>query len=179
MTRLGATIALVAMLACCSAPRVVPEAKAPPAPPAPPVAPVTAQPPPVPTNWEDWPVTPGSWTYRADSGGGAGLFAVPGEGARVVMRCDRASGQIIISRMAATTHPGARMTIRTSYGATAWPVEMVAGGLPQVDARIPVADTGLDAIAYSRGRFTVEIPGVAPLVLPSWAEVGRAVEDCR
>jgi hypothetical protein len=34
-------------------------------------------------------------------------------------------------------------------------------------------------MAYSRGRFAVEINGLPTLYLPSWAEVGRVIEDCR
>jgi hypothetical protein len=34
-------------------------------------------------------------------------------------------------------------------------------------------------MAFSRGRFVVEIEGLRWAVLPSWSEVGRVVEDCR
>jgi hypothetical protein len=40
-------------------------------------------------------------------------------------------------------------------------------------------DAVLDQIAYSRGRFAVEVQGLAPLIVPAWGEVGRVVEDCR
>ena len=44
-----------------------------------------------------------------------------------------------------------------------------------LSARLPV----LDAIAYSRGRFVIEVPGQPPSYLPAWPEVARVVEDCR
>jgi hypothetical protein len=40
-------------------------------------------------------------------------------------------------------------------------------------------DRLLDAIAFSRGRFSVEIAGTPRLILPSWPEPARAIEDCR
>jgi len=37
----------------------------------------------------------------------------------------------------------------------------------------------LDAIAFSRGRFSVEAAGTARLVIPAWPEAARVVEACR
>ncbi len=53
--------------------------------------------------------------------------------------------------------------------------------LAAADGGIALAATDplLDAMAFSRGRFTVEVPGTTALVLPSHAEVGRVIEDCR
>lgn len=41
------------------------------------------------------------------------------------------------------------------------------------------AEPLLDAIAFSRGHFTVDAPGQPRLVLPAHPEVARVVEDCR
>lgn len=46
-------------------------------------------------------------------------------------------------------------------------------------ARLQPRDPLLDAIALTRGRFAVEVPGQAPLYLPAWAEVSRVIELCR
>ena len=52
----------------------------------------------------------------------------------------------------------------------------VAGALAvTLDARDPL----LDAMAFSRGRFAIEVAGQPALYLPSWSEVGRVIEDCR
>lgn len=51
-----------------------------------------------------------------------------------------------------------------------------AGG---VSASLAPRDPILDAIAYSRGRFMLELPGNPPLYLPSWPELTRVIEDCR
>ena len=37
----------------------------------------------------------------------------------------------------------------------------------------------LDAMAFSSGRFAVDLPGRSVLYLPSWPEVSRVIEDCR
>jgi len=50
---------------------------------------------------------------------------------------------------------------------------------PQLVAELPARDPLLDAMALSKGRFAVAVEGAAPLILPSWAEVSRVIEDCR
>jgi hypothetical protein len=34
-------------------------------------------------------------------------------------------------------------------------------------------------MVFSRGRFTVEVPGAPMLVIPAWPEPARVIEDCR
>lgn len=41
------------------------------------------------------------------------------------------------------------------------------------------ADDILDAIALSRGHFGIAVEGTEPLLIPSWSEVTRVIEDCR
>jgi hypothetical protein len=48
-----------------------------------------------------------------------------------------------------------------------------------VTAWIAPRDPLLDAMAFSRGRFRVEVAKLPPLYLPSWPEVSRVIEDCR
>ena len=48
-----------------------------------------------------------------------------------------------------------------------------------VTAELGAYDALLDAIASSRGRIGFSTSGVAALVVPPWAEVGRVIEDCR
>ena len=54
-----------------------------------------------------------------------------------------------------------------------------AGTVPMVVAALPARDPLLDAIAFSRGRFAVEVAGLQTLYLPSWPEITRVIEDCR
>jgi hypothetical protein len=148
-------------------------------PPAPPPAPAqTPTPPPAPLNteWQHRPATPGDWTYRTDGSGSSAHFASASGGPLLSLRCDRASHRVSLAR--AGTGSGA-MTIRTSYGAVSWPASVGAGNTPETVATRAANDAVLDQIAYSRGRFGVEIAGTAPLILPAWAEVARVIEDCR
>ncbi len=108
-------------------------------------------------DWRDRPLTPGDWTY--DSGAGEARYA------SFSLRCDSARRQIVMSR-AGSSGP---LRLRTTYGE-----RLLAPG-----AALPAADPLLDEMAYSRGRFTVEAPGVAMLVLPAWPEPARVVENCR
>ncbi len=43
---------------------------------------------------------------------------------------------------------------------------------PGAELSQPVADPLLDAMAFSRGRFTNEQSGQVPLVIPAYAEIG-------
>jgi hypothetical protein len=46
-------------------------------------------------------------------------------------------------------------------------------------ARVPARDALLDAMAFSKGRFAVEVAGLQALYVPSYPEVTRVIEDCR
>lgn len=174
LTLSAAAVPLFALLASCvGAPERMAVPSAAPSPrPAPP-PPVAA--PPVSLEWQDRPATPGNWTYQAERAGSVALFGA-GAGALLTIRCDTAGRQVSIVRAGAGQ--GA-MTVRTSYGAMSWPAVVHPGALPStVSTRAP-GDIALDQLAYSRGHFAVEVSGLAPLILPAWAEVGRVIEDCR
>ena len=53
-----------------------------------------------------------------------------------------------------------------------------AAGSPR-RASVPARDPLLDAMAFSRGRFAVEVSGGPTLVVPAYPEVTRVIEDCR
>lgn len=175
---LAAAAALLTLESCATPP--APVARPPGvsvAPPPPRVAPAPA-PAPLPADWRDWPFSPGTWTYRPDPRGSIAVFGLAGGNPEVILRCDRATQNVSLSRIG---HAGGtvQMTVRTTFGTLTWPAEDVGATPSFVAARRNAADAGLDQIAYSRGRFTLELPGMAPLVLRPWAEVGRVVEDCR
>lgn len=171
LSRRGALIAAFLAVGGC-VPRALPPAPVAPAPAPPPVAAA----PPLPADWQDWPWTPGTWRYLPAATGGRATFGVTGQPASVELRCDRAARAVLLSRAGTVPAP---FTIRTSATTRTVPVRPLAGGGAQVAARFAADDRLLDAMAFTRGRFTVEQPGVAPLVLPPWAEVGRVIEDCR
>lgn len=153
-----------------------PERPAPAPAPAPRPAPAPQPAPPAPVEWQDRDTTPGDWRYQVDGAGSAALFGIDAQSSLLVIRCDRAARRISFLRPGLA---GTAMTLRTSYGAVSWPASAAAGTVPATQAIRAASDTALDQIAYSRGRFAVEVQGLPALILPAWAEVGRVVEDCR
>jgi len=157
------------------------------APSAPPPAPVAVQnpapspPPPAPSlaaDWRDWPVTPGDWSYRQDANGSLASFGRPQTSPDFAIRCDRTSRRITLSR-AGDAGTAGRMRVRTSFADAAWPVQTAAGAAPYATVSLDAADPVLDRMAFSRGRFVIELSGQPYLALPPWPEFIRVIEDCR
>lgn len=160
----------------CSAPTVVPPS-APPrsttqtAPRPAPLPPATAFSPG--TDWRDMPQTPGDWRYESGiarfGAGGNTLFA---------MACNRTAGTVTLLRTGSAASPVPMSVITTSI-ARAMTAQPVPSGQPQLQAALPANDALLDAMAFSRGRFAIDVNGLPSLYLPAWPEVGRVIEDCR
>lgn len=162
-------------LAACSAAVPTPSAPPPqqqprPTRPAPP-------PPPASTDWMDMPQTPGDWRYSAGSGQTRASYGSNYGAAQAIfaVTCDLGSRAITLARAGSATAP-VGMRIRTET------TERVLSASPHdasVSAALPPRDALLDAMAFSKGRFAVEVTGMTPLYLPSWIEVSRVLEDCR
>ena len=169
LLRFGPALAAFAVLAACSTSRPAPPAPAPaPAPvarpaPAPPPQPVVPD-----SAWIDAPLAPGDWTQEG-SVARYGAAGVPS----FVVHCF-APGQVSIARMGASATPS--ITVRTSSASRTLPARASAAG---VEASLPASDPLLDAMLYSRGRYSIEVPGLPRLIVPSWPEPARVVEDCR
>jgi len=169
------------------APMPLPPRAAPPAPPAPRPAPTASAPAGV--DWRDVPLPAGDWVWTARAGGGEARFGQAGRPPIAIMACDRAGGVVRIALppdpaqgQSAQGQPAATRpaTIATSTSSGTFVAEPHAiDALSTLAITLPVAHRLLDAMAFSRGRFRVEIGGLPPVVLPSWSEVGRVVEDCR
>lgn len=173
-----AALLLTGTLAACVPPAPQPTPSPPPAPPpAPAPAPVPAPPPvaaaPSAGNWLDEPQTPGDWAYR----GGVASFGEPASEPRLILRCDRGAGVVTIERPG--TAAAQAITIRTETAERSVAAAPSAGPPPAMAARVPARDPLLDAMAFSRGRFAVETPGLPNIYVPAWPEVTRVVEDCR
>lgn len=96
----------------------------------------------------------------------------------VTLRCDRAAGQMLLSR-AGSGEGHVALSLTTSTGnrpLLSEPLLAVPGWLV---VPLKVRDPILDSMAFSRGRFMIEASGQAPLYLPAWPEVSRVIEDCR
>ncbi|ATY33618.1 hypothetical protein [Sphingomonas psychrotolerans] len=152
----------------------------PPIRPAPPVAVPTPAPPPAPAppppprsaDWRDWPLTPGSWSWRPEGQGSVAAFGRSAQSPELTLRCDR--GRILLSRYGSFSAPS--LVVRTtSVARTLAVTPTTTGSTAELGAR----DTLIDAMGYSRGRFVVEGGGAPTLVVPAWAEILRVAEDCR
>jgi hypothetical protein len=168
----GSCVALAALLGACVAPAPAP------APPPAPLPRSVPQPrvPVVPTDWHDMPATPGVWQWRREGGLSIARFGDSPQGTRFSLTCNPSAGIISLSRREATGTPSTMAILTTSLSRK---LAIRAGGAGAVTVPLPARDPLLDAMAYSRGRFAVEVPGLAPLYLPSWPEVSRVIEDCR
>lgn len=170
---------LAASVALASCSNVVPPAPAPAPPPRPVPAPAPAPapaPPPASSDWRDWPAARGDWSYRQEGQGTIALFGLRTDQPELSLRCDRATRQVQIARRGEAPGP---ITIRTSTNARSLAARATPGAQPYMAVMLPANDPILDAMGYSRGRFVVEMSPLAPLVVPTWAEVQRVVEDCR
>lgn len=119
------------------------------------------------------PQTPGDWRYESGiarfGAGGNTLFA---------MACNRAAGTVTLLRTGSAASPVPMSVITTSI-ARAMTAQPVPSGQAQLQAALPANDALLDAMAFSRGRFAIDVNGLPSLYLPAWPEVGRVIEDCR
>jgi hypothetical protein len=136
--------------------------------PSPSTAPAPLPPRPV-ADWREARATPGDWVWSGSGGRSIARFA----DGLFVMRCDQ--GNIVFARRGSGT--GAT-PISISTSALTRTLSG-AGSAGEIAVRLSARDPLLDAMAFSRGHFAVEVPGLAPLYVPSWPEVSRVIEDCR
>ena len=117
-------------------------------------------------NWRVAPVTAGTWSWRPLPTGSEAIFQ-DHTGPQLVLRCNRPSSTVSLLRTGAIS--GAPVVVRTTSAERTLPYTATLG------ARDPL----LDDIAFSRGRISVEVAGALRLIVPSWPESARAIEDCR
>ena len=179
----GALALSFTIAACVPAPDSTPAPK-----PIPTPSPVQTAPPPSAAapappreNWIDEARTPGEWTYRSRGGNGSAQY-VDSRGAPVFsILCMADDARIALVRHGAGSGTPA-MTIRTETSDRMLNTSGLSpdeAGRPVIAAYLGRTDPLLDAMALTRGRFAVEIPGLSTLYLPPWAEVTRVIEDCR
>jgi hypothetical protein len=167
----AATLALLA--ACASNPAPAPgplPARPMPRPPSPP-----PPSPPPPAEWGLLHLSPGGWVYNPDASGPQALFGPANGEASFIVRCDRARRQVVLEREGNAN----QLTLRTSSSTRTLAATPRSEPLAYLGAALPASDPLLDAMVFSRGRFTVEAPGLPMLVIPAWPEPARVIEDCR
>lgn len=159
-------------LASCTA---VPTSTPPSAPsPAVTKAPPALEPRPAQTNWRDAPITPGTWTWSRSGGQSVASFA----NGELALVCDRSASAVTLLRRGHSdaTVPATILTTIRTLPAQAIPIDRLP---PHVAITFAPRDAALDAMAFSRGRFAVEVQGLPAIIVPSWPEVSRVIEDCR
>jgi len=139
--------------------------------------PAPLPPPPPRLGWQEMPLTPGAWYYSREASGSQALYGPANSEAAFIVRCDRGRRQITLSREGVTS--GNTMTVRTTSNARNYPVSVQTDPLQYVLGSTAATDRFLDHIVFSRGRFAVEVPGTPMLILPTWPEPARVIEDCR
>jgi hypothetical protein len=127
----------------------------------------------------DAPQTPGDWFYIGQPAASIAAFGATAKQPLFAMRCDPARRTVSFGRTSAALSPQP-MTIRTETVTRTFSATPTQGSVEHLVAtNLPSADSFLDAIAFSKGRFAVEVPGEPTLYLPSWPEITRVIEDCR
>jgi hypothetical protein len=170
------TLALVALVAACAAPKPAPPPVAPP----PVVRPVPVPPPPRVNDWRDLPQSAGDWSWAQREGASIASFGSPPNQPLLRITCAAGKQRIMLELrgIAAVGEPivvtttSARRTLIAETGSD-------SGYLGAIRTSLPTRDPLLDAIAFSRGRFMIETPGLPALLVPSWPELSRVIEDCR
>ncbi len=172
---LPSTLITFALASCVAPPK---PASAPPPPPL--AAPALPAAPPQ-QDWRDVALTPGTWTWRGGAGQGSiAQYGLAGQGAQFALRCDLSTRAVIFSRGGGGVATAAgSMGFTTSFGLFSLPASYGGGEPPAIVASAGARDPRLDQIAFSRGRFLVDVAGQPRLVLPAWPEVARVIEDCR
>lgn len=118
----------------------------------------------------------GVWSYRRDERGSIALYGAAGKDALAMLRCDKAWGRLYLSRAASA---GGTMMVRTSSTSKSIAVLSIGTQPAYAAGELASNDPLLDAIAFSRGRIALELPGAQNIAIPVWSEIGRVVEDCR
>jgi hypothetical protein len=173
LCRIVLALAAIATLGSCAAP--APQAPAP-APVRPVIRPVPAiVPAPAPRDWRDAVQTPGEWQWAMVGGRSTASFGAAGAAPLARLSCNRDAAQIVLSRPSSSAEPQP-LAVYTTFGNRQFMAVPLGGELV---VALSVRDPLLEQIAFSRGRFALDLTGAPVLYLPSWPELSRVIEDCR
>jgi len=123
-------------------------------------------------SWMDAPITSGDWSYLS----GTASFGEAGYQPYLSFRCDRAADAIVITRAG---NAAGELVVRTETMDRSLTTQASGSEPPSAVMRVQVGDPLLDAMAFSKGRFAVEMEGQPTLYVPSYPEITRVIEDCR
>jgi len=118
----------------------------------------------------------GAWQYSALPAGSEARFVNSTGQTQITLRCVRSARSVTLFK------PSTAAAAFISVWTTAQTRNLAAAFDPatgQLRASLAAWDPLLDAITFSRGRVEFSVAGQTALVVPSWAEAARVVEDCR
>jgi hypothetical protein len=118
----------------------------------------------------------GTWQYSSLPAGSEARFVNSTGQTQIAMRCVRSARSVTLFK------PSSAAAAFISVWTTAQTRSLAASFDPatgQLRASLAAWDPLLDAITFSRGRVEFSVAGQPALVVPSWAEAARVVEDCR
>ncbi|HLO19878.1 MAG TPA: hypothetical protein VK192_05235 [Sphingomicrobium sp.] len=118
----------------------------------------------------------GDWAYAAANDGSEATFSNASGQPQLTIRCTRSTRRVSLLKAAAAAAPS--LWVWTSSQQKSLPA-IYDPASARVSADLQAYDPMLDAIASSRGRIGFSSSGLATLIVPPWAEVGRVIEDCR
>jgi hypothetical protein len=117
----------------------------------------------------------GSWAYSGTADGSEATYDNLSGQPQLTIRCTRSTRRVSLLKPG-TASPA--LWVWTSSQSRSLPATYDATAA-RVVAELGAYDPLLDAIASSRGRIGFSTSGLAALVVPPWANVGRVIEDCR
>jgi hypothetical protein len=118
----------------------------------------------------------GSWAYATTGDGSEATFSNASGQPQLWIRCTRSVRRVSLIKAAPSASP--LLWVWTSSKTQSLPATYDASSA-RVSADLGAYDPLFDAIASSRGRIGFSTSGLAALVVPPWADVGRVIEDCR
>jgi hypothetical protein len=119
----------------------------------------------------------GTWSYVAVADGSEARFVGAGGIVQLSLRCSRSVRRVTISKPASAPAPSLFVWSSGVSRTLAAPGFDAPAG--RLNAQLAATDPLLDSLAFSRGRIAVGAGSQPALVVPSWPEVARVVEDCR
>jgi hypothetical protein len=118
----------------------------------------------------------GNWTYTAVADGSEATFVNASAQPQLTIRCIRSTRRVAIAKPATGAAPF--IAIWTSSQSRSAPASFNPA-TNRLTADFAAYDAVLDAVAFSRGRAAFSVGTAPALVVPTWSEIARVIEDCR
>ena len=118
----------------------------------------------------------GSWTFAPAPDGSAATFLNASAMPQLTIRCARTTRRVSIAKPGNVAVPF--LNVWTSTMTRGVPASFDPA-TARITIQLAAYDPLLDALAFSRGRVAIYAADKPALVVPTWPELARVVEDCR